>query len=304
MPTRLPLAAYLAICCVAGAALGQPATRPASAPVQRGAFHISFTEQSALSPIQAQYKRHRIKVEEMQRYTLSEESFEAFVPVDYDPSQKYGLLVWASASGRGTLPKGWPELLAKHKLIAIGANNAGNQRGVGVRMGLALDAVHNLKEVYSIDDNRVYVSGMSGGGKVATMLAIIYPEVFRGAIPIVGVAFYRDIPVPGEAKKVYPRNFDRPPLPMFDRARANRFVLITGSNDFNRDPTQATFEQGFKKEKFQNVEYIEVPGLGHTIPEVDVIERAIQFLDARPAAPTGSNRAGRPSAATRASPRP
>jgi poly(3-hydroxybutyrate) depolymerase len=189
--------------------------------------------------------------------------------------------VWISASDRGTMPRGWTELLSKHRLIGIGANNSGNPRGIGVRFGLALDAVHNLKKMYSIDETRVYASGVSGGGKVASMLGIIYPEVFRGAIPIVGVAYFRDIPVPGEKNKLYPRNCDKPPPAIFDRAKQGRFVLITGSNDMNRDPTQATYEQGFKKDAFKNVEYVEVPGMGHTVPDVDVIDKALEFMDSR-----------------------
>jgi hypothetical protein len=289
---RYPLAAIVVIGCLAWRAPGQ-STRPATAPaVQTGAFHITLTDQSPLSPIEAQSKRHRIRVEDMQRYTLADESFEVFVPDDYDPANKYGIMVWINAGNQGTMPRGWPQLLAKHRLIGIGANNSGNPRGVAVRFGLAIDAVHNLKKMYSIDETRVYVSGVSGGGKVASMLGVIYPEVFRGSIPIVGVTYFRDIPVPNERNKAYQRAFDRPPATTLDRARQGRFVLITGSDDMNRDSTKAIYEQGFKKDGFKNVEYIEVQGMGHRVPEADVIERAIKILDVR----------GRP--ATKTAPRP
>ncbi|HEY7088631.1 MAG TPA: PHB depolymerase family esterase [Tepidisphaeraceae bacterium] len=278
---------------VSSLAAAQSATaRPATQPTTRmaaktGAFHIAFTDQSPLSPIEAQNKRHHIKVEAIQRYNLTEESFEAFVPEDYDGKTKFGILVWVNAGGRGNMPRGWQELLSSHHLIGIGANQSGNERGIGVRFGLALDGVHNLKKIYSIDEQRVYVSGISGGGKVASMLPIIYPEVFHGAIPICGVSWYQNIPVPGETNKVYPRNFDRPPTITFDKAKLGRFVLITGSNDMNRDPTQATYELGFKKDGFKNVEYVEVPGMGHQIPDTDVIEKAIASIDAPwPAPPT------------------
>jgi predicted peptidase len=262
---RITFVSILATGFITGLALAQattkPTSRPSSAPAPRlGSFHISFTDQSPLSPLDAQRKRHHIREEDMQRYTLADESFEAFVPENYDARQKYGILVWVSAGNRGTMPRGWTELLTKHKLIGIGANNSGNPRGVAVRFGLAIDAVHNLKKLHNVDENRVYVSGISGGGKVASMLGMIYPEVFRGAMPIVGVTYFREIPVPNEKGKAYARSFDRPPAAMLNRARQGRFVLITGSEDMNRDPTRATYEQGFKKDGFKNVEYIEVPG--------------------------------------------
>src|SRR5437870_5323467 len=75
----------------------QSASQPSaedSGQIRRGQFHVAFTNQSPLSPIEAQYKRYHIKVEPIHRYTLADESFEAFVPDDYDPQQPYGLLVW------------------------------------------------------------------------------------------------------------------------------------------------------------------------------------------------------------------
>lgn len=247
----------------------------------RGEFTLSFDQQSPLSPIEAQNKRHHIKVEEIQRYKLAEESFEVYVPEDYDPDRPWGILVWVSAMETGRAHTPYVPLLSEHQLIWIGANNSGNERGVGVRFGLALDAVHNLKKLYNIDDSRIYVSGISGGGKVATMLAIIYPEIFTGSIPIVGTTYFRHIPLPNEKNKYWPGMFEKPPAAALDRAkRDGRFVLITGSKDFNRDPIKATYEEGFVKDGFAHVEYVEVEGMDHQMAGADRFERAIEFLDA------------------------
>ena len=248
---------------------------------RRGGFHVTFTDQSPLSPIEAQNKRHHIKVDDAQRYSLSDESFEAYVPEDYDPDRPWGLLVWVHAAETGAPPRSIIPLLSQHQLIWIGANNSGNERGVGVRFGLALDAVHNMRKLYNIDDSRIYVSGISGGGKVSTMLAIIYPEVFVGAIPIVGVTYFRHIPISGENGKFWQGNFEKPPKPTLERAaRDGRFVFITGSEDFNRQSIQDTLEQGFKKDGFAHIEYVEIPGMKHQMPEASVFEKAIETLDA------------------------
>jgi hypothetical protein len=113
------------------------------------------------------------------------------------------------------------------------------------------------------------------------MLGVIYPEIFAGAIPICGVNYFRQVPVLGQPDKVWPPAYSRPPLAMLNRAKAqSRFVLITGSEDSNRDSVSDIFEQGYKRDGFRHMEYVEVPQMGHRIPEVEWIERAIQSLDA------------------------
>ena len=48
----------------------------------------------------------------------------------------------------------------------------------------------------------------------------------------------------------------------------------------NREPTKDIYDKGFIVDHFAHAEYVEVPGMGHNVPGVDVIERAIQSLDA------------------------
>ena len=197
------------------------------------------------------------------------------------PSEPYGMLVWVSPSGRGSPVKSFVPLLQQFHLIWIGANNSGNERGLGPRVGLALDAVFNVKNQYKIDEKRIYTSGMSGGAKIASLLGVAYPDVFSGAIPICGVIYYRNIPLPNEPNKIWPAAYIRPPIKLFDQARQNnRYALITGENDMNREPTHEFYDKGFVKDKFAHVEYIEVPGMGHNIPEQQWIEKALTSLDA------------------------
>jgi hypothetical protein len=266
----------------ADAAVAAPSTAPATRPnARRGSFSIVFTEQSPFSPINEQNKRWHIRVEPDQRYKLADESFQVHVPENDDSDKPWGLLVWVNAGNRGGPSRSWLSVIVKHHLIWIGADNSGNDRAIGIRFGLALDAVHNLKKLYSIDDVRVYVAGVSGGGKAASMLALIYPDVFTGAVPISGVNYFRNIPVPSETNKVWPAAFERPGSLLLDRARQkSRFVLLTGSNDFNRESIQQIYEKGFVKDGFRHVEYVEVPGMGHGVPETQWLDRAIESLDA------------------------
>ena len=58
-----------------------------------------------------------------------------------------------------------------------------------------------------------------------------------------------------------------------------RYALVTGSKDFNRPNTFGVLENGFRKEGFANVTYLEAPGVGHALPPVKFLEQALEFLD-------------------------
>ena len=116
------------------------------------------------------------------------------IPDSYSPLTNWGLFVWVSPGASPKLPADWEAALARHRLLFIGAYDAGNERNAFDRFRLAVDASHNIRQRFRTDPKRVYVSGFSGGGRVASMLAVTYGDVFTGTIPICGVNFYMDLP--------------------------------------------------------------------------------------------------------------
>jgi len=280
----IPMAILLAMGCVSSVAMAQATTEPVAeaADVRRGSFNVSLTESSPLSDLNSQNQRYHIAIAPIQRYKLMDHTYQAYVPEDYDPhAEPYGLMVWVNSGANGSIPRGWSDVLKAHRLIGIGANDSGNDQGVAVRFGLALDAVHNLKKQYHVDETRIYASGVSGGGKIAGMLATCYPEVFQGAVCIVGVAFYRDIAITGQANKMWQRSFDRPSNAIIDRARKSRFVLITGPLDGNHDPMLDFMNKGFLPDGFKYMTFVDIPGQGHSVPaDPKWIDQAIDTLDA------------------------
>jgi hypothetical protein len=259
-------------------------TQPASV-ARTGAFETSFKDRSPLSDTALLATRHGWIVSKLKSqgaevdYDLAKESFAVRVPKDYDPAKKYALLVWISASQSGRANTAWADVLDKHHLIWIGANGAGNSRSVMVRLGLALDAVTNMKALYSIDPDRIYVSGGSGGGRCASMLGVSCPDAFHGGIYMIGCDYFREIPT-GEPNKFWPRSYVQPSdrLLAFTKQRS-RHVLLTGDSDMNRPQTKANYELGFRADGFQHVAYLEVPAMGHHLPPAEWFEKAIQFLD-------------------------
>src|SRR5262245_46055702 len=117
-----------------------------------GEFDSSFDQRSPLSALDVQRARYGLASAPGNVYDISAEQFSVFVPNGYDGSPGWGLLVWSHPGNGGGAPREWADLLAKKKLIWIAARGAGNRRAVGVRVGLAIDAVHNLRQRYAIEE--------------------------------------------------------------------------------------------------------------------------------------------------------
>lgn len=237
---------------------------------------LTFKESSPIAT-DAELKK-RLKIEGgVPPYDLSKEKFRAVVPKEYSKDEAWGLFVWIDAGDEPGFPKelDW----ARHKLIGVGACKTGNERPVYDRLRLTLDAVHGMKAAYSIDPQRIFISGISGGGRIASMIGVAYADVFTGTLPLCGANFYK--PIPLEGNKVLLAYY-KPMDSILKTAKASgRFVLVTGEKDFNRNPTQLTYEKGFKAEGFKHVLYLDIPGMGHSIPSGEWLDKALDFLDGK-----------------------
>lgn len=279
-----------------GAAVaGEGDQRPPRLPLERplshrvGRYKTSFTDSSPLSGVQVFTQRYGLEPAEIDavdptggRYDLAEESFEVFVPESYRAERPAGLFVWVSPTPYGGLTRQeLMDVLAEKGLIWIGANRSGNGRPKWTRMGLALDAVHNMKRLYNVDPDRVYVAGYSGGGRVASGLAMVYPEVFQGAFCVYGVDFYRRVSRTDMPGAHWLPGFPEPPRSRAKEVKTeHRYVLLTGELDFNRTQTKAYYRE-LLDDGFEHVLYLEIPGADHyTGVAGEWLARAIDALDA------------------------
>jgi predicted esterase len=210
-------------------------------------------------------------------YDVSAEEFVILIPATVAPPAGYGLFIWVDAGNAPQIPPEWEPVLAEQGLVWIGAKNSGNPRNVFDRLRLAIDANHNVRQSMKIDGRRVYVSGFSGGSRVASMLGVAWGEMFSGTICCMGVNFYTD--VTGPDGKTYGLGY-LPEEMLLELVKEHcRFALITGENDFNLANTLGAFENGFRKEGFRHVEAFTIPNHGHALPPPEWIKKAILFLD-------------------------
>lgn len=214
------------------------------------------------------------------KYSLCEEAFNVYVPETYDGREAYGLFLFIPAKAKMKCISTWKAVLSKHQLIWIAPQNAGNEREASVRIGLALDAVHNMQRLYNVGRHRVYVAGLSGGARCASALALGFPDVFSGAYCFVGCGFYRHVAMSQHRKKKWERIIHRPPDTLLEKAKTlSKFVLMTGENDPNRGAILDTYKGGFLHDGFRFTLLQDIPNHGHYVCNAKWLERGLEFLD-------------------------
>jgi predicted esterase len=213
-------------------------------------------------------------------YALSQEKFRTLVPSDTSTNRTWGLLIWISPEDGARVPEAILSEAQSHQLLCVSAYKSGNNRHPLDRFRLALDAVFNVCQEHRIDRTRIYVSGFSGGSRIASMLGVGYGDLFSGTLSICGVNYYRM--TRGAEGEEYPGTYLPAPGALARARKAGRFVLITGETDPNRPSTHVLAEKGFKQDGFRNVLVQEVPGMGHAVPGPSDIRKALDFLENRP----------------------
>ena len=255
-------------------ASAQPASQTKVKPGQRS--RLTFQEGTPMAGPD-QLKMRLRSAETPAVLNLSQESYEVIVPRSYKKEEPHGLFIWISPNDQCALPADWEKVLADRKLIFIGALKSGNNREVFGRMQLAITANDQMRQLYSIDPARVYVSGHSGGSRVASMLAVAYADMFSGAVCFMGVNFF--FPTQGKDGTMFEARYIPHPEIATLAQNESRIVLVTGDKDFNQDNTKAIYEQGFQANEFKHVKLLDIPGQGHGAPARQWLEKAIDFLD-------------------------
>lgn len=186
-----------------------------------------------------------------------------YVPEDYNPDAPAGVLVFINSRDTGEIEDEWKEVMAKNNLIWIGANESGNKISIAHRVAYAILAPRLISSKYNIDPQRVYISGFSGGGRMASMVATEYNDLFKGAIYNSGANFW------GEGAQT-----------RYEEMKNNRYVFITGTEDFNLEDTKQVYD-AYKKAGVKNSKLIIVPDMAHKRPGQEALQTAINYLDAR-----------------------
>lgn len=113
----------------------------------------------------------------------SKETWDVYVPSDYDGSQPFGVLVWIAADPAMEVPGGWKNLLDKHHLIYLAARESDDSQPIlERRVPLVLHGLNGIVRQYKIDPKRIYIGGSNGGAVVAGNMALGFADIFQGAV--------------------------------------------------------------------------------------------------------------------------
>ncbi len=265
--------------------------------IKLGRYSTTFTERSPHSNIEHVLSRTvsensarklRRKLQKMypgkdtvaHSYQMEEQWWEVYVPQDYQDNATFGLLVLVSPTDMNLIYTSWLEVFDKYHLIVVSAYASGNKHNtVTRRIPLALDGAYNIQQRYSIDQSRVYVGGVSGGGRVSSMMAVAFPELFDGGYFLIGCNFYKTFRMANG--RIRNARFMIQQGPSLEKAKkSGHYVFLTGDNDGNLLDTQGVIA-GFQKEGFLNTTYIQVPEMGHIIPDANWFEKGIAALESR-----------------------
>jgi hypothetical protein len=239
LATRWLTVAMLALCAAAAA---QDATVERTSTI---AALFSADEALALSKTLAADQPLRFRVRSPQNAALS------------------GVLVFVKPVNSGELPANWGTVLDQKNLIWIAADDFGNEVPRAQRVLAAMAAIKLIESTQSVDAHRIYIAGMSGGGRIASAIITRFPRRFTGALYIVGAD-------PWTAAE----------QPLIPRIAANRYVFVTGSRDFNQRELKRLFAK-YQAAGVTHALLMDLPDFGHEYPNAEQLARAIDFLDAR-----------------------
>jgi predicted esterase len=187
--------------------------------------------------------------------------WEVYVPTDYHPDNPPGVMVYVSPQDIIKTPSGWMNIMEENNLIWIAATQSGNEIMSGRRILMSIMALQVIREKYSTNTDRAYISGFSGGGRIASIVSGQFPSIFNGSIYICGANFWDD---------QFPAQLDL--------IRNNRFVFMTGTLDFNLEDTKSVYRK-YKNVEVNEIKLMVINRMGHKNPKKQKFAQAIQFLD-------------------------
>jgi len=178
------------------------------------------------------------------------------VPAGYRPAQKYGVIFMFHGSG------GRPEnyenhyAAAKNKGYLLCLPASTDPQGYSEEdMKQIVEIAREVLATYSIDPDRVYVSGHSAGGFVTCHLCSDHPELFTAGVPVSGC--------------LVSEQMARPML-------KTPFYVISGGRDFNHDQCKKSVED--MRKAGMEVAFDEPPDWPH-IPPAEAWQRGFEWME-------------------------
>jgi dienelactone hydrolase len=193
-------------------------------------------------------------------YESSRQRYQLYIPPAYDAAKTWPLVVFISPGDDPLGWRYWRKTCAEGGLFFCAAYGAGNNCPPGRRARIVLDMLDDVRRSYRIDPDQTYLTGFSGGGRLACTLAFALPDHFGGVLPVCGAN----------------------PLNRLDYLRHRvqdrlSVAFATGSDDFNRKEYEEYLSPYFSALGIRSQLWI-VPQTGHAMPPDRVLAEAVAWL--------------------------
>lgn len=165
--------------------------------------------------------------------------FLARTPSDYDPNRQWPLLVTLHGLGDG------PILVPGiDSMLQIGPFGRGDEWYTGIGEQDVLECLEMAKQIFSVDEDRIYLCGFSMGGAGTFQLGLRHPDLWAACVPVCGA--YNDTAMIANGNN----------LP---------FWIHTGAQDTTLPPSASKDAYDAAQElAFTNWQYTEHPNMGHS----------------------------------------
>jgi poly(3-hydroxybutyrate) depolymerase len=194
-------------------------------------------------------------------YDSSKQTYELFVPTRKDTKSPAPLLLYLAASNEPNGFKVFEKLAKARGLFFVAPRGAGNDCPPAKRVRIVLDVLDDVRRQFAIDPDQTYITGFSGGGRIACAVAFALPELFGGVMPICAAGDLR------QESWLRQRVIDRVSV-----------ALLTGEKDFNRGEVER-WRGPYLSEVGVRAKVWTVSGLGHSIPGEKTQAEALKWLD-------------------------
>lgn len=197
------------------------------------------------------------------------ERWELIAPDGCRAEAPCGVLVWVHPWDDARAPRDWARELGAARVIYVGALRSGNDQPVlDRRVPLALHGLAGVRARYATDPARTWVGGFSGGGRVASRLAIAYPDLFAGGIFVAT----SDGPGTGDAPL--------PAEPLLAQLRRGRYWLSVGDADPENHSISRDAAKHFRRVCALDATLVLQTGWGHRTLDGRRLGHALRYLDA------------------------
>jgi hypothetical protein len=195
-------------------------------------------------------------------YDSRKQRYQLYVPGNYDRARSWPLVVFLSPGDDPLGWRAWQQPCEEAGLLFCAAYGAGNNCPPGERTRIVLDMLDDVRRHYHINPDETYLTGFSGGGRMACSIAFALPEYFGGVAPICGTNPLHRVAYLGHRVQ--------------DRLSV---AFVTGANDINRGENEDYMAPLFQELGIRSKLWV-VPALGHALPSPAVLKEVLEWLAA------------------------